>query len=96
MLLLCHFVENQVFFDSICYKFIDVWYTLLLYDTNNIRNGKGTQNKNHQRNNTFEKNQTSDNTKHNKQQAKNQLFSNGTCNLNDDNKTATENTDNGL
>ena len=65
-------------------------------DTSNIRNGKDTQNKNHQQNNTLEKNQTSDNNEHNEQYAKNQLFSNNTCNSNDDNKTATENTDNGL
>ena len=65
-------------------------------DTNNIRNGKDTQNKNHQQNNTLGKNQTSDNNKHNEQQAKNQLFSNDTWNSNDDNKTAIENTDNGL
>ena len=65
-------------------------------DTNNIRNGKDTQNKNHQQNNTLGKNQTSDNNKHNEQQAKNQLFSNDTWNSNDGNKTAIENTDNGL
>ena len=63
--------------------------------TNNIRNGKDTQNKNHQQSNTLNT-QTSGNNKHNEQQAKNQLFSNDTCNSNDDNKTATENTDNGL
>ena len=45
-------------------------------DTNNIRNGKYTQKKNHQQNNTLGKNQTSDHNKHNEQQAKNQLFSN--------------------
>ena len=61
-------------------------------DTNNIRNGKDTQNKNHQQSNTLGKNQTSDNNKHNEQQAKNQLFSNGAYNWNDDNKTAIENT----
>ena len=38
-------------------------------DTNNIRNGKATQNKNHQQNNTLEKKQTLDNTEHNEQQA---------------------------
>ena len=63
--------------------------------TNNIRNGKDTQNKNHQQSNTLNT-QTSGNNKHNEQQAKNQLFSSDTCNSNDDNKTATENTDNGL
>ena len=63
-------------------------------DTNNIRNGKDTQNRNHQQKNiaTLEKkNQTSDNKKHNEQQAKNQLLTNNTCNPNDDNKRATEN-----
>ena len=65
-------------------------------DTNNIRNGKDTQNKNHQQSNTLEKNQTSDNSEHNDQRANNQLFSNDTCNSNDDKKTATESTDNGL
>ena len=65
-------------------------------DTNNIQNEKDTQNRNHQQNNTLGKNQSSDNNEHNDQQAKNQLFSNNTCNSNDDNKTATENTDNGL
>ena len=44
----------------------------------------------------LKKNQTSENNEQNDQQAKNQLFSNDTCNSNDDNKTATENTDNGL
>ena len=66
----------------------------------NIRNGQDisniTQNKNHQQNNTLEKNQISDNNKHNEQQEKNQPFSNDTCNLNDDHKTTTENTDNEL
>ena len=62
-------------------------------DTNNIRNGKDTQNKNHQQNNTLEKNQTSGNNEHNVIQ---KLFSNDTRILNDDNKTATENRDNGL
>ena len=65
-------------------------------DTNNIRNETDTQNKNHQQNNALEKNQTSDNNEHNEQQANNQLFSNDTCNLKHDYKTATENTDNGL
>ena len=46
--------------------------------------------------NTLGKNQTSENNEQNKQQAKNQVFSNDTCNSNDYNKTATENTDNGL
>ena len=59
-------------------------------DTSNIRNRKDTRNKNHQQNNTLGKYPTSDN----EQQAKNQLFSNDTCNSNDDNKAATENTDN--
>ena len=44
----------------------------------------------------LKKNQISDNNEHNEQQAKNQLFSNDTCNSNDDNKTATENAGNGL
>ena len=64
-------------------------------DTNNIRNGKDIQNRNHQQNNTGtleKKNQTSDNKEHNEQQAKNQLLTNDTCNSNDGNKTATENT----
>ena len=65
-------------------------------DINNIRNGKDPQNKSYQQNNTLEKNQASDNNEHNEQQAKNKLFSNNTCNSNDDNKTATENTDNWL
>ena len=59
-------------------------------NTSNIRNEKDTRKKNHQQNNTLGKNQTSGNNKHNEQQAKNQLFSNETCNSNDDNKTATE------
>ena len=65
-------------------------------DTSNIRNETDTQNKNHQQYNTLEKNQTSDNNEHNEQQANNQLFSNDTCNLKYDYKTATENTENGL
>ena len=65
-------------------------------DINNIRNGKDPQNKSYQQNNTIEKNQASDNNEHNEQQAKNKLFSNDTCNSNDVNKAATENTDNGL
>ena len=44
----------------------------------------------------MKKNQTSDNNEHNEQQKKNQLFLNNTCNLKGYNKTATENTDNGL
>ena len=65
-------------------------------DINNIRNGKDPQNKSYQQNNTLEKNQASDNNEHNEQQAKNKLFSSDTCNSNDVNKAATENTDNGL
>ena len=57
-------------------------------DTNNIRNGKDTQNKNHQQNNTLEKNQTSDNNGHNDQRPKNQLFSNNTFNSTDDKKNS--------
>ena len=45
---------------------------------------------------SLKKNQTSYNNEHNEQHAKNQLFSNDTCNSNDDNKTATENADNVL
>ena len=63
---------------------------------NNIWNGRDTQNRNHQQNNTLGKNQTSDNNKHNEQQPKNQLFSDDTYNLNNGNKTRTENTDNRL
>ena len=47
-------------------------------------------------NNTLKKNQTSDNNKRKEQQAKNQLLSNDTCDSNNDNKAATENTDSGL
>ena len=46
--------------------------------------------------NTLGKNQTSENNEQNKQEAKNQLFSSDMRNSNDYNKTATENTDNGL
>ena len=48
------------------------------------------------RNNALKKNQTSDNNKHNEEQAKIHLFSNDTWRSNDDNKTTTENKDNGL
>ena len=58
-------------------------------DINNIRNGKDLQSKSHQQNNTPKRNQASDNNEHNEQQVKNKLFSNDTCNSNDDNKTAT-------
>ena len=58
-------------------------------DINNIRNGKDPQSKSHQQNNTPKRNQASDNNEHNEQQVKNKLFSNDTCNSNDDNKTAT-------
>ena len=58
-------------------------------DINNIQNGKDPQSKSHQQNNTPKRNQASDNTEHNEQQANNKLFSNDTCNSNDDNKTAT-------
>ena len=39
----------------------------------------------------LKKNQTSENNEHNKQRAKNQLFSNDQSNSNDENKTKTEN-----
>ena len=58
-------------------------------DINNIQNGKDPQSKSHQQNNTPKRNQASDNNEHNEQQVKNKLFSNDTCNSNDDNKTAT-------
>ena len=58
-------------------------------DINNIRNGKDPQSKSHQQNNTPKRNQASDNNEHNEQPVKNKLFSNDTCNSNDDNKTAT-------